>query len=60
MRITNLVNKVPTRSGDQLLLKVDSEEDEERAKSVRKRALKVLKQIIQVVQYVEPEKQAAI
>jgi hypothetical protein len=37
------------------LLKVESEEDEERAKQVRKRALKVLKQILALLQYVQPE-----
>ena len=32
VKITQLANKVPTRTSEELLLKVDSEEDEERAK----------------------------
>ena len=43
-----------------MLLKVESEEDEERAKQVRKRAVKLLKQLLALLQYVQPENKQTI
>lgn len=51
---------MPTKTNEELLLKVETEEDEERVKQVRKRAIKLLKQILALVQYVQPENKQTI
>ena len=60
MKLTGLTNKLPQKSKEQMLTKVDTEEDEEAEKQIRKRSLRSLNALLTLVGYVQPELKSRI
>ena len=60
VKLTNLANKLPQKSKEQLLVKVDTEEDEEQAKQIRKRSTRTMNALLSLVSYVQPELKSRI
>lgn len=60
VKLTSLSNKLPQKSKEQMLTKVDTEEDEEAERQIRKRSLRSLNALLTLVSYVQPELKSRI
>ena len=60
VKLTSFSNKLPQKSKEQMLTKVDTEEDEEAERQIRKRSLRSLNALLTLVSYVQPELKSRI